>query len=198
MTAAGSNTKLTADDRRKLFAHHFREEVEIENAQRALRARRTANRKIAKGYEASFTGQKFDHYLKVHFGEDDQKPVDRLKSARENLEWQGLIPPTSGGDLLAQIDRVDNEQMIRAKGYEAGLLNRDRVSGYDAGSSDDKLWLESYDAGHAEYDRDIPDIMARIQATLSKEEPASDGDDPFSDSDDSAEWASAAPPGRMN
>lgn len=176
MTAqAGSNTKLTADDRRKLFARHFREEVEIENAKRALSARRTANRKIAKGYEPSFTGQKFDHYLKVHFGEDDQKPVDRLKSDRENLEWQGLIPPTSGGDLLSQIDRVDSEQMIQAKGYEAGMLNRERVSGYDAGSSDDKLWLSSYDAGMLEYETDIPDIMARINAEADKESPPEDG-----------------------
>jgi hypothetical protein len=97
----------------------------------------------------------------------------------------GLIPSTSGGDLLKQADRVDGEQLIRAKGYKAGLLNLDRRSGYDAGSADDKLWLESYDAGKQEYETEIPDIMARIEATRSKEEPPST-EDPFADTGDTA------------
>ncbi|MDR6818474.1 hypothetical protein J2X76_003651 [Neorhizobium sp. 2083] len=177
---AGSNTKLTDAERQKLFAYHFRKELAAETKRREAAAEKTANRKVAKAADPSFSGQKFDHYLKAHFGEDDQKPVDRLKSDRENLEWLGLIPSTSGGDLLAQIDRVDREQLIQAKGYKAGLLNLDRVSGYDAGSADDKLWLESYDAGKSEYETEIPDIMARIEAASSKEEPpAADGEDPF-------------------
>ncbi len=179
MTAtAGSNTKLTDAERQKLFAYHFRKELSAETKRREAAAEKTANRKVAKASDPSFSGQKFDHYLKAHFGEDDQKPVDRLKSDRENLEWLGLIPATTGGDLLAQIDRVDKEQLIQAKGYKAGLLGLDRVSGYDAGSSDDKLFLASYDAGKAEYDTEIPDIMARIEAAASKEEPPST-EDPF-------------------
>jgi hypothetical protein len=177
---AGSNTKLSDAERQKLFAYHFRKELAAETKRREAAAEKTANRKVAKAADATFTGQKFDHYLKAHFGEDDQKPVDRLKSDRENLEWLGLIPTTSGGDLLAQVDRVDREQLIQAKGYKAGLLNLDRVSGYDAGSSEDKLWLESYDAGKSEYETEIPDIMARIEAANSKEEAPSDGD-PFAD-----------------
>lgn len=172
------NTKLSEADRQKLFAHHFRRELAAETKRREAAAEKTANRKVAKAADPTFTGQKFDHYLKAHFGEDDQKPVDRLKSDRENLEWLGLIPATSGGDLLAQADRVDREQMIQAKGYKAGLLNLDRVSGFDAGSSDDKLWLESYDAGKAEYETEIPDILARIEAQASKEEPPAT-EDPF-------------------
>jgi hypothetical protein len=197
MSVAGDNRKLSDEQRQKLFAYHFRKELAAESVRRAAVADKSANRKLAKGADASFTGQKFDHYLKAHFGEDDQKPVDRLKSDRENLEWLGLIPSTSGGDLLAQVDRVDREQLIRAKGYKAGLLNLDRVSGYDAGHADDKLWLESYDAGKTEYETDIPDIIAMIEASSSKEEPASSGD-PFSNSDDRDEWASAAPSSRMN
>ncbi|MGV1769126.1 hypothetical protein ACQZ6B_03010 [Agrobacterium vitis] len=182
MATAGSNTKLNESERQKLFAYHFRKELASETKRREAAAEKTANRKVAKAADPTFTGQKFDHYLKAHFGEDDQKPVDRLKSDRENLEWLGLIPATSGGDLLAQADRVDCEQLIQAKGYKAGLLNLDRVSGYDAGSADDKLWLASYDAGKQEYETEIPDIMARIEAAASKEEPASD-DDPFPDAE---------------
>lgn len=177
----GHNTQLSEGDRQKLFAHHFRKELSAETKRREAAAEKTANRKIAKAADPTFTGQKFDHYLKAHFGEDDQKPVDRLKSDRENLEWLGLIPATSGGDLLAQVDRVDNEGMIRAKGYKAGLLGLERMSGYDGGSVDDKLWLEAYDAGKTEYEADIPDILARIQEAADPEAPPSASDD---DSDD--------------
>ncbi|MCB5205035.1 hypothetical protein LH464_21450 [Neorhizobium sp. T786] len=180
MTTAGHNGKLSPADRQKHFALHFRTILQAEQERRAAAAKVASAKKLAKSEDPTFTAQKIDHYLKSHFGEDDQKPVDRLKSDRENLEWLGLIPSTSGGDLLSQIDRVDKEQMIQAKGYKAGLLNLDRVSGYDAGSSDDKLWLESYDAGKTEYETEIPDIMARIGAAASKEEPPADGD-PFPD-----------------
>lgn len=184
MAASGSNTKLSDADRQKLFAYHFRKELAEETTIREARARKVANRKLAKAADPTFTGQKIDHYLKAHFGEDDQKPVDRLKSDRENLEWLGLIPSTSGGDLLAQVDRVDREQLIQAKGYKAGLLNLDRVSGYDAGSSEDKLFLESYDAGKREYETEIPDIMARVESSATNEAPPATGDDPFSSDDD--------------
>lgn len=182
----GDNSKA-AEDRRLLFAYHFRKEVAEETKRREAAAAKTANRKLAKAADPTFTAQKFEHYASIHFGEDDQKPVDRLKSDRENLEWSGLIPSTSGGDLLKQLDRVDNEQLIQAKGFKAGLLNLDRVSGYDAGSSDDKLWLSSYDAGKQEYDTKIPDIMARIEAANSKEEPPAGDEDPFTDAGDSSD-----------
>jgi hypothetical protein len=181
MPIAGDNKRLSDEQRQKLFAYHFRKELAAETARRAAAADKSANRKLAKGADPTFTGQKFDHYLKAHFGEDDQKPVDRLKSDRENLEWLGLIPSTSGGDLLKQVDRVDREQLIRAKGYKAGMLGLDRVSNYDGGSVDDKLWLESYDAGKTEFETDLPDIMAIVQASVTNEEPAATGDDPFSD-----------------
>lgn len=179
--ATGHNTQVNAEERQKLFAYHFRKELAAEMKRREGGAEKTANRKVAKAVDPSFTGQKFDHYLKAHFGEDDQKPVDRLKSDRENLEWLGMIPSTSGGDLLAQVDRVDNEQMIRAKGYKAGMLGLDRVSNFDGGSVDDKLWLDSYDAGRKEYEAEIPDILARVQAAATNEEPAASGEDPFGD-----------------
>ncbi|MGX5719897.1 hypothetical protein [Shinella zoogloeoides] len=171
MTAAASNSKLDDGQRQKLFAYHFRKELTAETKRREAAADKTANRKVAKAADPSFTGQKFDHYLKAHFGEDDQKPVDRLKSDRENLEWLGLIPATSSGDLLAQIDRVDNEQLIQAKGYKAGLLGLERRSPYDGGSSDDKLWLASFDAGKTEYETEIPDILARLEEDADAESP---------------------------
>lgn len=181
MTTAASNSKLSEGDRQKLFAHMFRQILNADLKRREAVADIKSVKKLAKSYDESFTAQKFEHFLKIHFGEDDQKPVDRLRSDRENCEWAGLIKSTSGGDLLAQVDRVDGEQFVQAKGYLAGLLSQDRVSGYDGGSSDDRMWLESYDAAKAELNAELPDILARIEAARTNEEPAPDTDNPFGD-----------------
>ncbi|NSZ57803.1 hypothetical protein FY145_07135 [Agrobacterium tumefaciens] len=178
MTAAvGHNIEKAERERRVLFAFYHKKDRDIAAQIKALQSEKSSNRQNAKA--SGFPAQKLDHYLKSFNAEDHQKPVDKLKSERENLEWLGYIPATSGGDLLTQIDRVDGEQMIQAKGFHAGLTGLDRVSGYDGGSVDDKLWLESYDAGKREYDSEIPDIMARITAAQSKEEAPANGDDPF-------------------
>lgn len=179
MTAAAlvNDTAKAERERRALFSYYHRKDRDLQAQRRAISEQIKSNRQNAKA--SGFAAQKMDHYLKAFEAEDQQKPVDRLKSDRENLEWMGLIPATSGGDLLAQVDRATNEQMIQAKGFHAGLTGLDRVSGYDAGSSDDKLWLESYDAGKAEYESEIPDILARIQAEASRKEPAPEGDDPL-------------------
>lgn len=175
----GDNGKLTPQDRYKLFAHMFGKLLAAELKKREGAAEAKSVKKLAKSYDETFTAQKFQHFLKVYFGEDDQRPVDRLKSDRENLEWAGIITSTSKGDLLDQVDRVDGEQLIQGKGYLAGLLKMPRLSGYDGGSADDRMWLESYDLGRAEADTDIPDIMARIEAASDKEAPPED--DPFAD-----------------
>ncbi|MGB3814014.1 MAG: hypothetical protein WA950_12385 [Shinella sp.] len=174
---AGHNSQLAEKDRQKLFSYYHQKDRDIAAKIKALGEEKKANRQNAKA--SGFPAQKLDHYLKAFQAEDQQKPVDKLKSDRENLEWIGLIPATSGGDLLKQADRVDGDQLIQAKGYHAGLTNLDRVSGYDGGSADDKLWLEAYDAGKREYETDIPDILARIEAARTNEEPAPDTDDPF-------------------
>lgn len=179
--AAGHNSQLNEKQRRTLFSYYHQKDRAIAAQIKTLGEEKKANRQNAKA--SGFSSSKLDHYLKSFQAEDQDKPVEKLKSDRENLEWLGLIP-TAGGDLLAQGDRVDGEQLIQAKGFHAGLTNLDRVSGYDAGSSDDRLWLESYDLGKAEFDTTIPDILAMAEAAKSNEEPPADGDDPFSSDED--------------
>lgn len=174
-----NDTDKAARERRIMFSYYHQQHRTLEAQRKALSEQIKSVKQNAKA--SGFPSAKLDHYLKAFNAEDEQKPVDKFRSERENLEWLGYIPATSGGDLLKQGDRVDGEQMIQAKGFHAGLNNLDRVSGYSGGSVDDKLWLESYDAGKAEYDAEIPDIMARIQAAATNEEPPADpGDeDPF-------------------
>jgi hypothetical protein len=182
MTAAatiGDNSKAE-QQRRVTLAYYHRTDRDIAAKARALAGEKKANRLNAKA--AGIPSAQLDHLLKSFEAEDQQKPVDKLKRDMENLSFLGLIPdPSIKGDLFTRVDRVDQEGMIQAKGFFAGLNGLDRVSGYDGGSADDKLFLESYDAGKAEFDTELPDIMARIKvATTNEEPPAAQGSDPFS------------------
>lgn len=173
MTAlAGDNLKAERE-RRVQFSYYHRKDRDIAAQIRELNELKKSNRQNAKA--AGFPAAKLDHYLKSFLAEDQQKPVDKLRSERENLSWLGYIHEDPRGDLLS--DRVSGEELLRAKGFHAGLNGLDRVSGYDAGSSDDRLWLESYDAGREEYDTILPDIEARINAKADKESPPEQEDD---------------------
>ncbi len=181
MTTAmiGDNQKAERE-RRVMLAHYHRKDRDCAAKAAAVAAEKKANRLNAKA--AGIPSSQLDHLLKSFNADDQQAPVDKLKRDMENLAYLGLIPdPSIKGDLFTRVDRVDNEGMIRAKGFFSGLNGLDRISNYDAGSADDKLWLESYDAGLKEYEAEIPDILARAEAASSKEEaPADPGDgDPF-------------------
>lgn len=179
MTAAAmiNDTQKAERERRVSFSYYHQKDRDLAAQIKALGEQKKANRQNAKA--AGFPAQKLDHYLKSWLADDQQKPVDKLKSEIENLVWQGLIPDQSiKGDLFsASVDRVDKEQLIQAKGFHAGLNNLDRASGYDGGSAEDRLWLESYDAGKREYDTEIPDILARIAAANDPEAPPTDDED---------------------
>jgi Spy/CpxP family protein refolding chaperone len=176
MTAAqiGDNSKAERT-RRSLFSYYHRQDRDIDAQIEALKTKRKAVRQNAKA--SGFNASKLDHYLKSFKAEDQQKPVDRLKSDRENLSWLGLIQDAPQGDLLA--DRASKEQLLQAKGFHAGLTGLDRVSGYDGGSSEDRMWLESYDLGKNEFDTELPDILKSLEAADTKETPPASGDNPF-------------------
>lgn len=185
MAAIVNDTQKAERERRVMFSHYHQKDRDIAAQIRALNEIKKSNRQNAKA--SGFPAAKLDHYLKSFLAEDHQKPVDKLKSERENLIWLGYIHDDPQGDLLA--DRASGDQLIQAKGFHAGLNNLDRMSGYSGGSSEDKLWLESYDAGKREYETEIPDILARIEAARTNEEPAPSGDDPFADAEPQREAA---------
>lgn len=191
MTAAatiGDNSKAEKD-RRVTLSYYHRTDRDLDAQAALVAGKKKANRLNAKA--AGVPSSQLDHLLKSFKADDQQKPVDKLKRDMENLAYLGLIPdPSIKGDLFSRVDRIDQEAMIQAKGFYAGLNALDRVSGYDAASSEDKLWLSSYDAGREEYDTVLPDIMARINAEADKEAPPLEGED-----DD---WETSAPTGRPN
>ena len=175
MTTIGDNSKAERE-RRVQFSHYHQKDRYIAAQIRALNEEKKSNRQNAKA--AGFAAAKLDHYLKSFMAEDQQKPVDKHRSEKENLIWLGLIHDDLQGDLLS--DRADKDQLIQAKGFHSGLTNLDRVSGYSGGSSEDRLWLESYDAGKREFAETWPEVEAKMRAAMTKEEPASDGD-PFAE-----------------
>lgn len=179
MPTIGDNSEKAARERRVMFSHYHQKDRDIAAQIRSLNEQKKANRQNAKA--AGFASAKLDHYLKSWLAEDQQKPVDKHRSERENLIWLGLIHEDPQGDLLS--DRVSSEQLIQAKGFHAGLNKLDRVSGYGGGSPEDRMWLESYDAGLKEYAETWPEVEEKMRATLNKEEPPAD--DPFPDKQNS-------------
>jgi hypothetical protein len=186
-TAAIGDNQKAEQQRRVTLAYYHRTDRDIAAKAKTLAGEKKANRLNAKA--AGVPSSQLDHLLKSFEAEDQQTPVDKLKRDMENLAYLGLIPdPSIKGDLFTRVDRVDQEGMIQAKGFFAGLNGLDRVSGYDGGSSEDKLFLESYDAGRKEYDTVLPDILARVNAEADKEAPPPEDED----------WEKAAPTGRPN
>lgn len=174
----GHNGTLSDKDRMILIAYYHRKDRDFDAQARAVSEKRKSNRLEAKA--AGIPSSQLDHLLKSFRSEDKQAPVDKLKRDMQNLAFLGLIPdPSVKGDLFSQPDRVDNEGMIQAKGFFAGLNSLDRVSGFDGGSSDDKLWLSSYDAGKAEFEVELPKVFEWLDAQNNKEAPPADGDDSF-------------------
>ncbi|TCL70621.1 hypothetical protein [Rhizobium sp. BK251] len=171
--AAGHNAEKAERDRRVTFSYYHRKDREIAARMRELAEQKKSNRQNAKA--AGFASAKLDHYLKSFLAEDQDKPVDKHRSERENLIWLGLIHDNPQGDLLA--DRASREQLIAAQGFHAGLNGLDRISSYAAGSTEDKAWLESYEAGKKEYETIVPDIVARIEAASDPEAPPTDDED---------------------
>ncbi len=176
MTASvGDNSSKAEKDFRLLVAYYHRKDLSLDIEAKRVAADKKANRKNANSHGIS--SQKLDHYLKSVMADDKQKVVDKHLSDRQNLEWMGLIATTTGGDLLDQAERVTGEPLVRAKGYQAGLLGNDRVSGYMAATDEDRWWLTSYDEGRKEYETQIPDLLARIKETADIEAPPEDEDD---------------------
>ena len=174
MTAAiGDNSKAERKFRVR-FSHYHQNDRDLHAQRKLISDKIKANRQNAKA--AGIPAAKLDHYLKSFMAEDHQKPVDKHRSERQNLIWLGYIHEDPQGDLLA--DRVSSEQLIAAKGFQAGINNLERASGYSGGSSEDRTWLDSYDAGRREYAATWPEVEAEIRAVLSKEE-APSSEDPF-------------------
>ena len=89
MTVEGHNS-ISPEDRPVLFAYYHRKDAKFHSEIKVLNEEKKANRQNAKA--SGFSSAKLDHYLKSSLAEDQQKPVDKLKSERENLEWLGLNP----------------------------------------------------------------------------------------------------------
>lgn len=168
MTTTGHNSKAETDFR-LLVAYYHRKDLASHFEAKRIADERKANRKNANSHGIS--SQKLDHYLKSVIADDKQKVVDKHLSDRQNLEWMGLIAETTGGDLLAQTERVTGEPLIRAQGFQAGLLGSDRVSGHLAGTDEDHWWLTSYDMGREEYETKLPDLLSRLSADADAESP---------------------------
>lgn len=178
MTAAiGDNSKLTEEERQALWSHHIRRKLAH---RRKTEEHKADGKKLdADAKNDGFSKAELDDFLDLMTTDDPQKKVDKFNMLKRNRIRLGLIADDRNADLLA--DRVTNEQMIFAAGVEAGLAALDRVSKYGAASPEDKAWLSGWDEGQRIARDNLQSAMEKKLRERSKEEPASQSDDPFAD-----------------
>lgn len=179
MADIGHNSVLTDKEADALFGHHLRRRVAIHRKREELKAEEAKCKADSKN--DGIPEAEIKDYLDCFFATDKQKKVDKFKLNQRTLIRLGLISEASQKDLLA--DRATNDQKIYAAGYAAGLCAADRVSNYDAGSADDRMFLDGYDDAQAVVRDNFQAAMEKRLAARTKEEPpaeVADGQDPFS------------------
>ncbi len=182
MTAVGHNTALNAEEHQALWSHHIRKKLDLHRRLAELKA---DEKKIdADLKNDGFSKSEMKDYIDCMTTDDPQKKVDNFNMLKRNRVRLGLIQDDRGADLLA--DRVTTEQMIYAAGIEAGLAALDRVSKkYQAGSTEDRAWLDGYDEGQRIARENLQSAMekrnAAKQAAANEEPPADPDRDPFGD-----------------
>jgi hypothetical protein len=82
------------------------------------------------------------------------KLTDKHHLERGELERAGLIRKSSHKDLFG--DRVNKEEMTFEQGVFAGALGEVMQSHYDAGSTDDKNFINGYKEGQRMMKEDLP------------------------------------------
>lgn len=187
-TVGDNSNKLTEDEEKALFFYHVRNDMALKAKRKEIDAQIKAGRKIAQSDDIVLS--RIDFCEKALDAEDKTTITQKVNDQLRIMEWLHIIPAYNN-DLFA--DRAPKEEKIEGQGEIAGLAAKDRVSGYAAASADDKAWLHGYDRGQAIQRDNVETAMKKKRATKSKEEPPSDGEDPFGSVEDAREWAKAAP-----
>ena len=180
MTRMGDNSKqLTDHEEAALKMHHLRRRMAHKAKIAAVQAEMKTDANLCKadGIPVAL----IDFGIKALSAEDKTTPIQKLMDQGKMLETLCLIPAWNG-DLLA--DRSTKEERIFAEGKMKGMAAVDKVSGYAAGSADDKTWRSGYEEGQRIMLEDLPRAMAKKAATRTKEAPPVDNDDPFGSDDD--------------
>ncbi|QHJ77069.1 MAG: hypothetical protein [Bacteriophage sp.] len=176
MADKGHNSKLTDDEKKALFFHHVRKEIDIAAQIKELQNIRKSQRKTAQA--DGITLAKLDFAIKAMAAEEKENVVDAETNRLEVLSWLNLAPGFQADlfeDTAPALDRVKKD------GERAGLLGKDGKSQYLEGTEEDTAWLEGWRNGQAVLAKNFESARAK----LSEPDDETD-DDPFPDNDDEA------------
>ena len=159
MSKIGDNSKLTDEERRSLFIHHLKKRQAVEAKIKDLQAE-----KKDLGKEAQLDGfviGDLDYALKALAAEDKKTITNTFLARGEILAWLNLTPGFQP-DLF--MDRAPAMEAIENKGFTAGLMAEQRVSGYAPKSDEDKVWTKGYDAGQKHQQKALKEAMDKRNA----------------------------------
>ena len=167
----GDNSNVLTDREKEAHFGHMARKIRAYDQQiEDLKAKRKAE--LADAKNDGINVKELEVWLKAL--NDGDKMLDKHKLTESALKRAGLLSGAPSKDLL---DRVDREELIFAQGKAAGLVGADCASGYDAGSADDKLWINGWKEGQ----RIVLDEWVSANAKLQRKRGVPDElpDDPF-------------------
>ncbi len=180
MTTAGHNSELTPDQARALKFHHFHH---INAQKEKVDAERTEYKRLrglAKSDQIKLAD--IDFMMRCATIEDPSIIPEDLKNQMEIASWFNL-PLLYQPDLFT--DRQPAEERIKESGRAAAFANKDRESGFAGGSDENQLWLEGYDEGKAQFNKDLEEALAKKTAPPAEDEgdtePEAVEGDPFAE-----------------
>ena len=120
MADKGHNSKLTDDEKKALFFHHVRKEIDIAAQIKELQNIRKSQRKTAQA--DGITLAKLDFAIKAMAAEEKENVVDAETNRLEVLSWLNLAPGFQADlfeDTAPALDRIKKDV------ERAGLLGKD-------------------------------------------------------------------------
>jgi hypothetical protein len=193
----GHNAALVENERKALFFSHARDRVRIDAEIKKLRDQRKTAGKLAQSEGIQLAD--LDYAIKAMEAEDKKTISNRYASQGEILDWLGIIPgfqPDMFKDRMPALERITRD------GELAGLMGKDRTSGYAAGSDEDKHWSGGWDSGQKIMRENLESAMlkrneakkAEAAELIKAQQPEPDPNEPPLFADDAPEEAPARRP----
>ena len=161
----GSNSALSADDRRILLLHHVGQLNTLQDQIDELNAEKKRLRLLAKS-DGFKLGDEVDLAMKITRRDDDEGIAESLARQMTVASYFDL-PVDQQLDLFGGMPDTTGERYFE-EGARSGYMAKERLSPYADASTENEQWLNGYDAAQ----KKSQEVLQRIME--SKAEPEED------------------------
>lgn len=150
----GSNSALSAKDRKVLLLHYAGEQIDFDEQIEAIREKRKKLRRQAKA-DGFDLGTELDLAVKIARSEDDEIIANKLAKQLQVAAYYNL-PVNQQLDL--PLDSAKGKDAAYEEGAMAGYLAKNREAPYEAKTDEHELWMRGYDDAQ----KQSAEVMQRV------------------------------------